>query len=707
LVVAHGVAGLALVRAVALDAIPVTWAAFAALSAVVSAIRRHWAWALAGTVMALVASGVAGPAWLAVTLAGVSAASVVVALRSSGPIRSLLQATSVAAAAWAWVETIVAADWSAGQSVANSSLAFGGLALCIGALAGLGRLGRDWMGWWGGLALAGMVVAAGATAGPDGLRYVDDLRPAAGTLLFAAGSAMAARSAGWAWARWLTVGAAGWAWAEGAVGLGWSASEVVTATSLAAGTIAVLCGAGLRFRAEGSRWPLPWGALSGVGITAAGVIGAGIGSASAEPLPHVTGPLPATGVALFAVGLALSAGRFPRAGLQSLTAAAAGWAWMELAAGLDWSPRTWVPATALASGGTALVAAAGHRRGRIDRPWTLAWGGLGTIGVLAAIGSISLVERRPGALAAGGGLALLAGGAALAARPLSAPRLREVSSLLALACGAVVLYGVRPSPNTQVGAAAAAGFAAMVGSLALWRRNPDSHWLAPLALFAIAAAMASIPIAALDWPRRGPLVAALVVTGSEAAAAGFTLRRAEPLYLSPVLLCAAWLVYASEAIKGTPEPFTIPVGIALLVLVELARDDRRRHGKRPVTPELLVLEFAGMGFLVGAALVEIVATHLAYGLLAVALGGAVMAWGGVTRVRRRFAFGAVVAFVAIALMLAAPIAHNVPHFRGPALWLTVAAVGAVLITIAGLLEQGREKTKRAVRRLGELMEGWE
>src|SRR5207244_3389364 len=116
--------------------------------------------------------------------------------------------------------------------------------------------------------------------------------------------------------------------------------------------------------------------------------------------------------------------------------------------------------------------------------------------------------------------------------------------------------------------------------------------------------------------------------------------------------CAAWLVYASEAITGTPEPFTIPVGIALLVLVELARGDRRRRRKHPVTPELLAVELAGMGFLVGAALVEIVATHLAYGLLAVALGGAIMGWGGVTRVRRRFAFGAAVAFVATALMLA-------------------------------------------------------
>jgi hypothetical protein len=339
--------------------------------------------------------------------------------------------------------------------------------------------------------------------------------------------------------------------------------------------------------------------------------------------------------------------------------------------------------------------------------WTLSWSGLAALGLAAAWAAVPAVERRPGGLSAAEGLALFAAASAVGARPLEIARLREAASVLALASGAMVLYGLHPSSETQVAATAAAGFAAMVGSLILWRRNPNSHWLPPLAVFGAASSAASIPIAAIAWPRRGLLVAALVVTGSEAAAAGFTLRRSLPLYFSPVLLCAAWLVYASEALRGNPQPFTVPIGLGLLALVELARSDRRRAGKHPVTPVLLILEFSGLGFLVGAALVQIVTTHLLYGLVAVALAGAVIGWGGVTRVRRRCAFGAVVAFVAVVLMLGAPIAHNIPRFRGAALWVTVAAAGAVLIVVAGLLEQGRDKVKRTVRRVGELMEGWE
>lgn len=255
--------------------------------------------------------------------------------------------------------------------------------------------------------------------------------------------------------------------------------------------------------------------------------------------------------------------------------------------------------------------------------------------------------------------------------------------------------------------AAAAGFAVTVGSLSVWRRSPRSPWLRPLAAIGVVTAGASIPLAASAWPRRGLLVGSLLAAGVEVAAAGLTLRRPRLVYGSPVLLCTAWLVFASEALSGNPEWFTVPVGLTLLTLVELGRWSRRTLGLGTVTADLLVLELLGIGFLVGSALTQILTESPAYGLLAVALSGVVAAWGGYTTVRRRAMGGAGLALLAVVLMLAAPVAQQVHQFHGAALWITVAAVGTVLILVATFLEQGRARVGIAVRRLAELMEGWE
>jgi hypothetical protein len=70
-------------------------------------------------------------------------------------------------------------------------------------------------------------------------------------------------------------------------------------------------------------------------------------------------------------------------------------------------------------------------------------------------------------------------------------------------------------------------------------------------------------------------------------------------------------------------------------------------------------------------------------------------------------FGAATVVVAAILMLAGPIAKLVPEVRGPALWGLLAAAGLVLIVAATMLERGRERLTTFVRRLDDLMEGWE
>ena len=58
-------------------------------------------------------------------------------------------------------------------------------------------------------------------------------------------------------------------------------------------------------------------------------------------------------------------------------------------------------------------------------------------------------------------------------------------------------------------------------------------------------------------------------------------------------------------------------------------------------------------------------------------------------------------------MVAVPVVRIVPEFQGAALWGALAAVGIVLLVVATSLEQGRSRVKRTIRRLEDLMVGWE
>ncbi len=276
------------------------------------------------------------------------------------------------------------------------------------------------------------------------------------------------------------------------------------------------------------------------------------------------------------------------------------------------------------------------------------------------------------------------------------------------------------------GMATVAGVTTLAG-LVLWRWRPASPWLRPILLLSGAAGLAAVAVALSVPPRRDLLEIALVVTGLQAAAAGIVLRWRPGLYASPCLLCGAWLLFAAGAFSGEPQWFTVPVGVALLAVVGIARSQAhaqaRRDGTQPAaagnagatsgggdgtaTGGLLPLEYAGMAFVVGAGIVEAVTRSPARGLSAVAFGAAVAAWGGVTRVRRRVLFGAVAAVLATLLLVLAPLAELVPRLSGPAIWVALALAGTVMLLLATGLERGRARVSGAIRRLGDLMAGWE
>jgi hypothetical protein len=351
---------------------------------------------------------------------------------------------------------------------------------------------------------------------------------------------------------------------------------------------------------------------------------------------------------------------------------------------------------------------------RRDLRWALAAVALTLVGAaVAGLGWLALA------------LAASAAAAALAAAPLGLPVLRPASGLLAFGAVQALLAAVRMPASGWALATLALALAATASSLALWwagQRRPastdpeasgagragwswETSWLSALLPLAVSAAGVGMLAAAMDG-RPGLLAAALLVIGLEAAVGGLLLARPGLGRLAPVLACGAWLELTADAIGGDPQWLTVPVGLTLLVVVEMSRAQGRRAG-RPALPELRLLDHAGMLLLVGAALVQTVTTTTSYGLVAGLLGIGLCVLGAATRVRRRVVVGSVTLLLALFGMLVMPIAQMVPEFRGAALWIVLTAVGLVLIAVAVSLEQGRVRLAAAASRIDRLMEGWE
>src|SRR6266516_2780258 len=462
----------------------------------------------------------------------------------------------------------------------------------------------------------------------------------------------------------------------------------------------------------------PW-ALAGVALTLAGASVAGPGWL-------------ALALAGTAAGTALAAARSGhplRGGLQVSSVGAGGWAWLELIDWASWSSQLAIGLTALAAGGLACGIVVLVRAGRLANAWATPIGLLAAsaiTGVLIAGGSQGAVADVPSGLpglAIAAGWGLLAAAAGLAARPLGRPALRPAAGLLAFGAAQVLLAAGRTPPARWALATLTLAVAATATCLALWwtrRQTPGDAepsqvdpagwsrktvWLDTLVPFAAAAAGGGLLAAAVDG-RRSLLAAGLLVVGLQAAAGSLVLARPGLGRLAPPLACGAWLELTAEAIGGDAQWLTIPVGLTLLVVVEMTRAQHRR-ARKPLAPELRLLEHAGMLLVVGAALAQTVTRTTSYGLLAGLLGIGLCVWGAATRVRRRVIVGSVTLLLALVGMLAVPVAQLVPEFHAAALWIVLTAVGLVLMTIAVSLERGRAHLAAAVSRIDQLLQGWE
>ncbi len=398
----------------------------------------------------------------------------------------------------------------------------------------------------------------------------------------------------------------------------------------------------------------------------------------------------------------------PAAGvLRWLGAGFAGWAWVEALIWLDWSFDTEFVTTSIAAGAIALILSVAVRYHVIGEDWVWPWGTLAAAGTAATLVLATEGAREPTGWSLAASLGMWALAAGLAARPLAMPLYREAAAILAIGAGVARGYAVAAGPTDIVAGSVAVAVVATMATLVLWRWREDSPWTRPLIVAATLANAGAAVAAAGQLPDRTLLVAVFAAGGLQALAAGAVRRTLPYFYAGVALLLASWLTYASEVLGGNPHWYTLPIGVSIMILVDLTRWDRHRTGTDPASPELEVADGIGIAFIVGASLAQTVYTSTAFGFVAIALGVALCGWAAVTRVRRRLYGGAATVVLAAVLIVAVPLAEIIPQFRGLTLWATVFAVGTVLILVATYLERGRARVAAGVRRIEDILEDWE
>jgi len=204
-------------------------------------------------------------------------------------------------------------------------------------------------------------------------------------------------------------------------------------------------------------------------------------------------------------------------------------------------------------------------------------------------------------------------------------------------------------------------------------------------LWALALAIAAGLVAVAGLVGRAPLV-----VGAAAA----------PAY-------AAWVLIVSTHLADAEAPwYSIPAGLALLGVVGAIRWHLRAQGSDGRGGEVVLLELVGMLVLVSAPVVNAAEDPASAGL-ALALGVGLAAWGMVTKVRRRLAFGVLTVLVTLVVIIAAPLVGLLRTWTGPLLWALVALAGLAALLVAAFLERGRGAIRSLFDRASHTFADWE
>jgi hypothetical protein len=707
LVVAHGVAGIALILAAVGGGLAPTALAFGVLSVVVGLWRRGRVWEEVGNLMMVLAAWDLGTGWLALALSLTSIRGMIGVRLSAAWARMSYQVLATAGAGLGWLVFVLWSDLGARDASIYSIVFFG----AVGLSAGLGhqadRLARDTVFWWLGLGAAGSAVTGVLTIHPSG-PGIEGAWFAAGLLLSGAGIELAA-DRGDSLLRTGSVAAVGAAWAALLIGLGWNAPETFDYTALVFGGGALAAASAGRLGWIHHDNALRWGGLGVAGVLVALISGVDPGRGVLFDGPEV-----AIGAALVAVALEVS-WRYAGHVTRRAAVVATGVSWVALLTGLGWDAPTAAIWTSVVFGIGVLVVPELARtttqetasRSSLRYVGLMrAWAALGAGGVVAgALLSYTDGDYRVSGYWVAASFALLAVASARGAAPLLLDVLREVSPIAALS--SVITFAYTSGWSHQQ-VAIVTILVATVGTmvtLMVWRRSEGSPWVRPLIVLASISNVIAAIIAISLFPERTLLVGVLLSVGIQAIAVGLS-RYVPPIVaVGPPLLGTAFILSLSESIGGSAQWFTVPIGVVLLSEVEIFRilpGERRGGAARQL---IVFLEWAGLGILSAPALVEMFTVSLFMGLVAVGVAVAVFIWGVATRIRRRVVSAAALAIATMVLMIFAAAAGSAPS--SAFFWIVAIGVGFAVLLVAGFVEAYRSKKGKAMARLDFLMEGWE
>ncbi len=366
------------------------------------------------------------------------------------------------------------------------------------------------------------------------------------------------------------------------------------------------------------------------------------------------------------------------------------------------------------AGALALVLALLAAEGWPRRDWLAAWAPAVPVGLVA--GAAAFIDRgvpdTPGIWALTAALGAVALAAGTVAEALDVPVGRDLAVGAGAAAVGAPLLVFSPPATTVVWVSGVAGTVAAILLSLAHVGGPGieataRRWVRPGVEAMVLAAGVSTSVALATLPARPPLVGALLLLGLDLLALGVVGRHPAALEAAPLPMGAAWLLFASEALTGNPQWFTVPIGLALLAAVGAFRVQERREGHDPATLPVIVLDVLGSALLVGSAVVQIVVDDIAYGALATGLGLGILGWGVLTHVRRRVTFGAGTVAVALALMVLVPLLGVVPEMGGIVLWASIAGVGLLAIAAAAFVERGRASVHRLRVRFLDVTREWE
>jgi peptidoglycan/LPS O-acetylase OafA/YrhL len=103
-----------------------------------------------------------------------------------------------------------------------------------------------------------------------------------------------------------------------------------------------------------------------------------------------------------------------------------------------------------------------------------------------------------------------------------------------------------------------------------------------------------------------------------------------------------------------------------------------------------------------------ITTSLAYGLLLGAEGFALLAWGTLSRVRRRAMLGLAAITAAVLMAVMIPLIQGASQNLTGGWWLVIGGVAGVVFIAAGsLIEKYRTRVGDRLTEWGEIIERWE